>query len=165
MYNRNGRAGGNGRTGRKNGVAWILTYAYVIEWSLRAVCRSLGSLRVFSFSSFQGSKVTTRELRYLSARRARKLARANMRVVHGGHFWQLASLATETTGGVILVSQATPFAWEGVACETLSEGDFGPNMASEAISECLANLRNFPGGACPQTPLACSHRKGHTSLK
>ena len=36
------------------------------------------------------------------------------------HFWQLgsiASLATETTGGEILV-------------------DFGPNVVSEAISEC-----------------------------
>ena len=32
---------------------------------------------------------------------------ANMRVVRGGHFWQLgsiASLATETAGGVILVA-------------------------------------------------------------
>ena len=29
----------------KNGVAWILTYAYVIEWPLRAVHRSLERLR------------------------------------------------------------------------------------------------------------------------
>ena len=29
----------------KNGVAWILTHACVIEWPLRAVRRSLGRLR------------------------------------------------------------------------------------------------------------------------
>ena len=29
----------------KNGVAWILTYACVIEWPLRAVRRSFGCLR------------------------------------------------------------------------------------------------------------------------
>ena len=56
-----------------------------------------------------------------------------MGVVCSGHFWPLASLATETTGGEILVA-------------------FWPNMASEAISECLI-LKTFPGGACPQTPL------------
>ena len=45
-----------------------------------------------------------------------------MRIVHGGHFWQfdsIASLATEITDGEI------------------SRSFFGPNMASEAISECL----------------------------
>ena len=71
-----------------------------------------------------------------------------MCVVHGGYFWQLGSvtsLGTETTGGVILVV-------------------FGLNMASEVISECLF-LLNFSGGACPQTPLACSHHNGHTTLK
>ena len=61
-----------------------------------------------------------------------------MRIVRGGHFWQfssITSLATvETTDGQILVAF------------------FGPNMASEAISE----RKNFPGGACPQTPLPCS---------
>ena len=75
-----------------------------------------------------------------------------MRVVRGGHFWQfgsIASLATETTDGEILVAF------------------FGPNMASEAISECLI-LKIFLGGVCPQTPLACSHLSacnGRTSLK
>ena len=48
-----------------------------------------------------------------------------------------------------------------------SSSIFGPNMASEVISECLI-FENFSGGACPQTPLACSHlstHNGHTSLK
>ena len=63
---------------------WILTYACVIEWSLRAVRRSLGCLRglLRTFSSLQASEVSTRELkllnflwRYLSARRARRLGR------------------------------------------------------------------------------------------
>ena len=66
-----------------------------------------------------------------------------MRVVSGSYFWQLgsiASLATETTAGVTLVA-------------------FGPNMASEAISECLI-LKIFP-----PDPLACSHRNRRTSLK
>ena len=40
-----------------------------------------------------------------------------MRVVRGGHFWQLGSIASPAT-----------------------------------------ETKNFPGGACPQTPLACSHR-------
>ena len=75
-----------------------------------------------------------------------------MRVVRGGHFWQfgsIASLATEATDG----GDSSSF--------------FGPNMASEAISECLI-LKNFPGGACPQTPLACSRLSacdGRTSPK
>ena len=100
----------------KNGVAWILTYACIIEWPLRAVCHSLGHLRglLRTFSGHQVSKVSTRELRllnflwrYLSARRACKFGRANMGIVRSGHFWQLssiASLATETTGGEILVA-------------------------------------------------------------
>ena len=53
-----------------------------------------------------------------------------MRVVRGAYFWQfgsIASLPTETTDGEILVAF------------------FGPNMASEAISECQI-LKNFPGG-------------------
>ena len=47
----------------KNGVAWILTYACVIEWPLRAVRRSLGRLRglLRTFSSLQASKVYRRE--------------------------------------------------------------------------------------------------------
>ena len=58
-----------------------------------------------------------------------------MRVVRGTYFWQfgsIASLPTETTDGDILVAF------------------FGPNMASEAISECQI-LKKFSGGACPQT--------------
>ena len=79
--------------------------------------RSLGRLRglLRTFSSLQASKVSTRELRlinflwrYLSVRRARtNWGGANMGVVRSGHFWQLgsfASLATETTGGEILVA-------------------------------------------------------------
>ena len=31
--------------GEKNCVTWILTYACIIEWPLRAVCCSLGHLR------------------------------------------------------------------------------------------------------------------------
>ena len=64
-----------------------------------------------------------------------------MRVVRGGHFWQLGSIAspaTKTTGGVILV----------VFCPKHS-------LRSDLR---VPNLKNFPGGACPQTPLACSHR-------
>ena len=59
-----------------------------------------------------------------------------MRVMRGAYFWQfgsIASLPTETTDGEILVAF------------------LGPNMVSEAISECQ-NLKNFPGGACPQAP-------------
>ena len=65
-----------------------------------------------TFSSFQASKVATREFRFLSfcdiyshtcARGERaNWGGANMRVVRGGHFWQLGSIAspaTETTGG------------------------------------------------------------------
>ena len=75
-----------------------------------------------------------------------------MRVMRGAYFWQfgsIASLPTETTDGEILVAF------------------LGPNMASEAISECQI-FKNFPGGACPQTPLPCSHlrtRNGRTSPK
>ena len=69
-----------------------------------------------------------------------------MRVVRGGQLGSTVSLATETTDGVILVAFWTK------------------HMASEAISECLL-LKNFPGGACPQTPLPSSHRNGRTSLK
>ena len=59
-----------------------------------------------------------------------------MRVVRGGHFWQFGSiafLATETTDGEILVAF------------------FGPNMASEAISECLI-LKIFLGEHAPRPP-------------
>ena len=77
-----------------------------------------------------------------------------MRVMRGAYFWQfgsIASLPTETTDGEILVAF------------------LGPNMASEAISECQI-LKNFPGGACPRPPdpQPCSHlctRNGRTSPK
>ena len=74
-----------------------------------------------------------------------------MRVVRGGHFWQfgsIASLATETTDGEILVV-------------------FWPKHGLRSDLR-VPNLTNFPGGACPQTPLACSHLcacNGRTSLK
>ena len=64
-----------------------------------------------------------------------------MCVVRGGHFWQLgliASPATKTTGRVILVA-------------------FWPKHGLRSHLR-VPNLKNFPGGACPQTPLACSHR-------
>ena len=62
---------------------------------------------------------------------------ANMRVMCGGHFWQfgsIASLATETTDGEILVA-------------------FWPKHGLRSD----LRVPNFPGGACPHTPLACSH--------
>ena len=74
-----------------------------------------------------------------------------MRVVRGGHFWQfgsIASLATETTDGEILVDFLAQ-AW--------------PQKRSR-----VSNFKKFPGGACPQTPLACLHLSacnGRTSLK
>ena len=48
--------------------ASILTDACVIEWPLRAVCRSLGRVRglLRTFSSLQASKVAARELRLLN---------------------------------------------------------------------------------------------------
>ena len=58
-----------------------------------------------------------------------------MHVVRGSHFWQLGSitfLATQTTGEVILVA-------------------FWPNMASEAISDCLV-LKIFLGEHAPNPP-------------
>ena len=63
-----------------------------------------------------------------------------MRVVRGGHFWQLGligSPATKTTGGVILVA-------------FLPKHDLRSNLR-------VSNFKKFPGGACPQTPLPCSH--------
>ena len=47
----------------KNGVAWILTYAFTIEWPLQAVRRSLGCLRglLRTFSSLHASKVSIDE--------------------------------------------------------------------------------------------------------
>ena len=68
-----------------------------------------------------------------------------MRVVHGGHFWQLGSidsLATKTTGGEIVVA-------------------FWPKHGLRSDLR-VPNLKKFPGGACTQTPLDCSHRNGLT---
>ena len=72
------------------------------------------------------------------------------RLVPGGHFWQfgsIASLATETTDGDILVA-------------------FWPKHGLR-IDFIVPNSQNFPGGACPQTPLHAhlSARNGRTSLK
>ena len=68
-----------------------------------------------------------------------------MRVVRGVYLWQLASLATETTGEVILVA-------------------FWPKRGLRSDLR-VPNFKKFPGVAFPQTPLACSHRNGHTSLQ
>ena len=71
-----------------------------------------------------------------------------MRVVRGGHFWQLgsiASLATETTGGVILVAF-----W--------SKHGLRSDLR-------VPEFKIFPGGACPQAPPPYSHPNGRTSLK
>ena len=63
-----------------------------------------------------------------------------MRVVRGGHFWQfgsIASLATETTDGEVIV----PFS-----------AQTWPQKRSQCAQ--LPNFtKNFPGGGCPQTPL------------
>ena len=66
-----------------------------------------------------------------------------MRVVRGGHFWQFgstASLATETTDGEI----------------------FWPKHGLRSD----LRVTNFPGGACPQTPLAklSTFKVAHSSV-
>ena len=71
-----------------------------------------------------------------------------MHVVRGGYFWQLGStvsLATETTGGVILVA-------------------FWPKHGLRSDLR-VPNFKNFLGEACPQTPLDSSLHNGGTSLK
>ena len=55
-----------------------------------------------------------------------------MPVVRGGYFWQLAFLATENTGGVILIA-------------------FWPKRGLRSDLG-VPNFKNFRGGACPQTP-------------
>ena len=70
-----------------------------------------------------------------------------MCVVQGGHFWQLGSivsLATETTGGVILVA-------------------FCPKHGLRSDLK-VPNFKNFPGGSMPQTPLTCLHLSVCSSL-
>ena len=64
-----------------------------------------------------------------------------MHVVRGGHFWQLGSIgspATKAIGGVILVAF-----W--------LKHDLRSDLR-------VPSFKNFPGGACPHIPLACSHR-------
>ena len=78
-----------------------------------------------------------------------------MGIMHSGHFWQLSSIASLPELQKLQVGRF----WQ----------HFGPNMASEAISECLI-LKMLPGGACSQTPLAYSHLSARngctcTSLK
>ena len=74
-----------------------------------------------------------------------------MGVVRSGHFWQLGSLgslARETTDQEILVA-------------------FWPKHGLKSDLR-VPNFKIFPGGACPQTPLAYSHlsaRNGRTSIK
>ena len=74
-----------------------------------------------------------------------------MRVVQGGYFWQfgsIASLAIATIDWEILIA-------------------FLPKHGLRSYLR-VPNSQNFPGGACPQTPLPCSHLStlnGRTSLK
>ena len=162
------RAGGNGTAGtvmagmvmavpilrEKNGVAWVLTYVYIIELPLRAVRHSLGRLRgllqtfqVFKHPKYRrenwGSSIFYGDTWAWDEHT--NWGGANMGVMHSGHFWQLGSvtsLATETTGGEVLVA-------------------FWPKHG-------LRNDRRVPGGTCPQTPLAYSNLSAHnsrTSLK
>ena len=56
-----------------------------------------------------------------------------MRIVQGWQFGSIASLATETTDGEILVAF-----WSKQLLR---------------IDLRVPNSQNFPGGACPQTPL------------
>jgi len=129
---------------KKNGVVWILTYACVTEWPLRAVCPSLGRLRglLCTFSSLQASKVATRELRLLeSTAILEREASAQicegliMRVVRGGHFWQLGSI-------VSLVTEK--YRWVILAALWPKHG------LRSALR--VPNLKKIPGRACPQTP-------------
>ena len=69
-----------------------------------------------------------------------------MRVVRGGYFWQLASLATETTVGLILVA-------------------FWPKRGLRSDLRVPNFKKNFLAEHAPRPALACSHRNGHTSLK
>ena len=74
-----------------------------------------------------------------------------MGVVRSGHFWQLGSitsLATETTGGVILVA-------------------FWPKHGLRSNLR-VPNFKNFPWGSMPPDPPSLfnlSSRNGRTSLK
>ena len=119
------RAGGKGTAGMAmavpvfEGEKWhrldsnvCLRYRMASPSGRRSLGRLGGLLR--TFSSLQASKVSTRELRlinflwrYLARDERANWGGANMGVVRSGHFWQLgsfASLATETTGGEILVA-------------------------------------------------------------
>ena len=61
----------------------------------------------------------------------------------------ISGSSTETTDGEILVA-------------------FSAQTWPQKRSQPMPDFKNFPGGACPQNPLACSHlcaRNGRTSLK
>ena len=90
--------------------------------------------------------LVTRESRFLNFSMATleraNLGGVNMHIVRGGHSWKLgsiASLARETTGEEILVA-----VWPKHGLRS--------NLR-------VPNLKIFPEGACPQTPLACTHLK------
>ena len=88
--------------GKQIGAVWILTYACIIEWPLRAVCPSLGRLRglLCTFSSLQASKVATRELRlleYMVILEREASAQICEGIMRGGHFWQLGSIVSLVT--------------------------------------------------------------------
>ena len=71
-----------------------------------------------------------------------------MRIVRGGHFWQLGSIgspATKTTGGMILVAF-----WP--------KHDLRTNLR-------VPNLKNFPWGSMPPDPPTLFTPHGRTSLK
>ena len=68
--------------------------------------------------------------------------------VISGQLGLIASLATESTGGEILAA-------------FLDQNGLRSDLR-------VPNLKNFPGGTCPLTPLGYSHisaRNGRTSLK
>ena len=71
-----------------------------------------------------------------------------MRVMCGGHFWQLGSIASNYRNyrWVILVA-------------------FWPKHGLRSNLR-VPNFKNVPWGACPRPPyIACSDRNSHTSLK
>ena len=118
---------------------WDSNYACVIEWPFRAASGS-GRLRglLWTFSSLQASKVSTRELRLLnflwsmvlleretSAQNGRAANMGVMRSDHCSQLGSIASLAPETTGGEILVAF-----W-----------------SKHGLRSDL-RVPNFPGGAC-----------------
>ena len=72
-----------------------------------------------------------------------------MHVVHGGHFWQLGSIAspaTKTTGGMILVA-------------------FWPKHGLRSYLRVPNLKKNFPWRSMPPDPPSLFTPHGHTSLK